>query len=273
MKYKTFLVIVFIAINVFSQHTYFLDEEISDIDSITYKRKCKNKMLKCFQINKSDTIYNVIYDKYKFGQLSESDNKRIRNEILRNRNFDGTIIIHYAYGLRNIDELQKYRIDQYYKSQKEQVPDSVKYSYENIQLLNKKMYYHIDKKSLIKRGHQKSKRVNKCIRKFEKKYNVNILHYYFGGNPEYTSNIAWIKDNNQIIKNYFFKYFASYHFVIIKPNGTYLQIGGVMPSSNFKRLIEYEDWSSFIEDLNKSNLKGKPIGFFNTKSTNTDVCN
>lgn len=270
MKNKVFFVLVFIWITAFSQQSYFLDKKMRDIDSLVYKNKCKNLMRKCYQIVKNDTIFNVIYDKYNIGQLTDYSNKRIRKEIFRNRNYNGTIIIHYGYKLNSISEIQKCKIDGFYKNNNvNKVSDSIKYSVKNIQSLKNKIHYPIDKKSLIKRGKQKSTRVNKCINKYQKKYDVAIFHYYFEGNPEFTSDLNWIKDKNKIIKNYFFKYFANYHFVIIKPNGQFIQIGGIMTPSNINKLIKRNDWSKIMEDLEKSEIKRKPIGFFKMPHNHT----
>ena len=72
-----------------------------------------------------------------------------------------------------------------------------------------------------------------------------------------------IKDNNKIIRNYFFKYFANYNFVLIQPDGEYLQIGGLLTSKKLKELLKNKDWSKYINDLRKSEISGKGIGFFN----------
>ncbi len=256
----------------FSQRVVFVDKDLKNVDSLTYKRTCKNSMLKCYSITKNDTIFNVVYNKYKFGKLSHYEYKRIHDEIYRNSNFKGTIIIHYGYNNRSLDEIQKQRIDNYYnkKLPNSTIPDSIKYSQKNIKALNKVFSgYSIIKKLIIKEGEQKSKRINKCIKKLKHKHDVDVLHYYFEGNPEYTHELDWIKDSNHLIRNYFFKFFANYHYVILKEDGQFFQIGGLITPKNIKKLLKTDDWSKYIQDLDKSYKRREPVGFFNMPHIHT----
>jgi hypothetical protein len=232
----------------FAQEISYVDSNMQELDSTTYKTKCKNEMMKCYQISRKDTIINILYNRFKFGKLSDYSYTRIKKEIYRGKVFEGMMLIHYSAYVRNNKEIKDYRIKKMKKF------DSLKYSYKK---------YETDLDKIISQGKKKSKKVNKCINKYESKFNIDVLHYYLEGNPEYTAKIDWKKDKNKIIKNYFFKYFSNYQFVLIKPDGEYLLIGSVLSPKKLKKLLKHSDWSKYIEDLKKSEKARKGIGFFN----------
>jgi len=248
MKRVLFLIFAFNTFFLFSQNHFYFDDELMDIDSVTYNKRCKNLMRKCYNVNKNDTLISVSYNRFNFGKLSPYSNKRIRKEIFRNNDFNGYIIIHYATHLKNYEEIKNIR------KQRKKRYDSINYP--------RKLDIELDYNKIMIEGKKNAKRINKCIKKLENKFDLRIFHYYSEGKPEYTSDLNWIYDKNKIIKNYFFNFYSNYHYVIIKPDGEYIQIGSLITPNKIKRLLKKKDWHKFKKDLKESKLAKKPKGFF-----------
>lgn len=286
MRYLLFTILLFFSIVIFSQpnksnpikskriKNVYLDIDLSEIDSTLYTIKCRNRMHKCLHYSNDSLSINAVYPKFKFGKLSGYSNKRIRKEIYRNKDFKGNIIIHYAYRLKPIDSILEYK-----RFRKFDVVNIKMNGLDTIKINDRKKVLHelinkieIERKKaqlttredVISDGKKLSKKNNKCIKKLKNKFDVDVFHYYFSGTPECTKDLHWIKDKNRLIKNYFFKYNKQFYFVIIKPDGEYLLIGDyLITPQNIKKLLKNSDWTSYKEDLKKSEKNKKPFGFFN----------
>jgi len=230
----------------------YIDESFKLIDSISFVNKCKNHMRKCTEIANKDTLILAVQKRFQFGKLSKYANKRIHNEIYRNKKFNGTIIIHYSHKLKSLDDVYMQTVNN--RKVKELI-------YRKKFKKNKTIS--IRKEDIVKKGRKIEKRVNKCINKYKKKFNVDVLHYYYEGTTDYTPEINWVKDKNLIIKNYFFKYIKQFYYVIIKPDGEYLLIGGLITPKKIKKILKNDDWSKYKEDLKKSESAREGVGFFN----------
>ncbi len=258
MRTTFFLLFLFLYITSFSQKNIFINKSLKYIDSTTYQLKCSKFNSKCFSISskKTDTIINVVYNKYKFGKLDTVNNQIVRNDIYKEGDKGFFIIIHYA------DTLNTYG---YYMKNRASI----------IKKIRKKLNYSdmITDKIIIKKHHLSNsfnehsnkiqKNNKKCIKKLRKK-NIDLLHYYNRGNTNLTK-IQWIKDEKKILKNYFFKFYPEYYFLFLKPSGEYFLAGGLITPSQIKKLVKHNNWNNFKKDLIESIQKNKPVGFFNVE--------
>lgn len=244
----------------FSQVNAYFNRDLKSIDISTYIRKCNRVALKCIHITmpESDTIFHVVYDKYKFGKLNKYHYNRIKNEIYRNEEFDGITILHYRDSLKTFENYTK-NIEI-----KNRELDSVNKQWENNYVDKWYVIKKLSKNKILKRRKYLTKRINKCIKKYKKKYNTNLIHYNgYGENDELLfPNFTWKKDKNKLIKNYFFKYVNQFYYVILKPDGEYMLIGGFINPNRIKKLLQKKDWSKIKEDLKKTYLLNKRTGFF-----------
>lgn len=258
---KLIIIIILLSVqsDAFSQVNAYFDRELKRIDISTYIRKCNRVALKCksFTIPKSDTIFHVVYDKYKFGKLNKYHYNRIKNEIYRNTNFNGIIMLHYRDSLITFDE---YRDDIEIKNKEY---DSINWRRER-HFVRRSDIKNKSKKDVLRNRKYLTKRINKCIKKYKKKYNTDLIHYYgYGKKDELLyPNFIWKKDENQLIKNYFFKYVSQFYYAIIKPDGEYMLIGDFISPNRIKKLLKKKDWSKIKISLKKTYKLKKNTSFF-----------
>ena len=97
-----------------------------------------------------------------------------------------------------------------------------------------------------------TKKMDKCSKKTEKKFNSRVFYTYKhdkGFLKDYPKH--WIKDNG-VVKNSFFKIMYESHLVILKPNGEYFLGGSHLSDDNLKKLLKNENWSVFKRDWKNS---------------------
>ena len=263
---KTSLTILtfLIALSSFSQmkvKNVFIDEEFIEIDSIQYSEKCKLHIYKCYGYRKDTIKINKVLNKYAFGQLSETELEQIKLVLKRDTNViiepNNSIIIKYIDSLFSFNSLRK-KYDSHGKKLKK---DNMYYKYKPF---TEKRYH-----SNLKKG---TKHINKCNKKYQNKYPVDILYMYRYAESslkEY-NHFNFFKDRN-VLQHQFFKILYNYHLLIIKPNGNYFLSGVRLNNKYVSRLLKQDDWNPYLKDLKLSKLAYPNYGYGIFKKTNPTI--
>lgn len=243
--YLTPLFLIFLSIT-FSQEKIYLDENIVKIDSSTYNNKCKNILLKCLEYKSDSLIMNKVLYKFQFGKLKPDEYNQIKNILSINSDKkikkDDFIIIKYYDSLLNFKRVNERHIIHLKKAEEQQTELNVR---------NK--YHEFNDKIFIKNRISWIKKTNKCIKRYEKKFQSKAFYIYKDEQNvvDKYENFNWIKDRG-VFKHTFFKIMFNYRFVIIKPDGEYFLSGGHLSDKRFEELLKNKDWSKFKQDWNDS---------------------
>ncbi len=252
------------------QKSTFLNKDLKKIDSIQYMKKCGTFNRKCYAIKMDDydTLVNVTYQRYHFGKLNNLQLQRIIKE-LDAKDVTKTYIVHY------IDALLDYNgyVNRQKKCYQKRINDSINFKNENPDYPK---YFYC--KSVLPKSQKdilkediKLRQILKKYQKKYRKYNTEIVHYYYSGNTGLFPSINWIKDNNKVFKNLLFKYYNQYSYAIIKPDGEYFLFESSINPKQLNKLIKNQNWKKYKDDLKRSELKNKPVGFFNVEHAHTPI--
>jgi len=245
----------------YSQEKVFLDENINKIDSLTYKNRCKNILLKCLEYKIKDLSINKILFKYQFGKLKSDEYLQIKNSLQIDSNKfikdDQYIIIKYYDSLFN------------YKTANNRHLSRVNKAKQNNSAYSKNFYHEFNNKIFLKERKDWIKKNRKCIKRYNSKFNSEVFYIYKAEQNviDKYENFNWIKDRG-LFKNKFFKIIGNFRFVIIKPDGEYFLGGGHLEDNRFEKLLKSKDWSNFKSNwhntYSKKELTGE--GIFKTIS-------
>lgn len=258
MKFLNLVFVLIFPLFLLSQNNsklIYLDEHYNEVDSLTYKKKCNSYFYKCLDYKKDSlTLKKVLYA-YSFGKLEQTELNQIKSILKSDSNIsisdDESIIIHFKDTLTGYPDFLKTQ-EMRVKALQKQFPD--------IQLEpHDEKFYQTRINSWIKSQ-------KKFINKYSKRFPVRFLYIYNfdkEGLKNY-KNFEWIKDNQGIVKNRFFKISNNHKLVLIKPNGNYFLIGGDFKPDNMRKLLKYEDWSTYLNnyELYKTNYQESGVGIF-----------
>ena len=245
------LLLIFYCSKNFSQNKIYLDENIIEIDSLEFIKKCKFKVFKCLVYKTDSIIINKVLNKYNFGKIKKKEYHQIRKLLIKNQNrlidSSSALLINYRDSLYDFITRKK-NFENHVKKH-----DSVKH----VSFSFKK--FDSNRKRWIKKQ-------KKCIKKVKRKHNAETFYVYnfdFGSIKDYPD-LNWIKDIG-VFKRVFFSVMYESSFLILKPNGNYFLSGGHLGDKMLKKLIRTENWTNFIKDLktSKKNKNTRGVGFFN----------
>lgn len=259
-RLKITLFLTFFCISLFSQKM-FIDENMIEIDSLTFNQKCKFNILKCL-IYKKDSVFeiNKVLYKYSFGKIKPTEaiqlKKLLKNSSSKEINPLSNIIIHYRDSLYNFQSHEK-KIKRHFKKHK------------NIH------HSRLTFKSFTSRRKKWIKKQRKCMKKVNDKFSTETFYVYKYDNNAANSyhNLHWIKDRG-LFKNKFFNIMYNTNLLVIKPNGDYFSSGGHLSKKMLFKLLKHSDWSSFKKDWKKSyqSLHKEGYGLFKKQKTHQSHC-
>ena len=276
MKGKIFTVFLFIILmsnQSMSQSKIYLDENMKMIDSIQFRNKCKNRIFKCLDYTKDTLTINKVLKKYSFGKIHKDEVNQIKLIFEKSTNkkisTSNSLIIVYRDTLMGYHDIKE-RID---KSTNRITTEANSNPIIRLGILKPIEPKYRDLDYFKKKKNKWYRLQKKCKEKIENTYSSNVYHVYNFNKNEDSLNreLNWIKDTG-VFKNKFFSVIYNYHTLIIKPNGEYFLKGGYLSDKKIYTLLNNDDWSQYIIDLNKSvnsnSING--FGFFESVQINTN---
>ncbi|MDT0293783.1 hypothetical protein ACFQ3R_10370 [Mesonia ostreae] len=274
LKIAAIIAILFFSGFASAQSYVFLDEDGKEVSAEAFGEKCDSNLLfNCTVIKQTKKLVVAqIRFKQKFGKISTQEmdqvRKLLRKDSGRELEKEKTLLISYYDSLADFkaskkmhDSLEKKFIDQYKNN-----ADQYKKDYKS-----EKVEYFIDFSREIFDDKIKDfvKDKNRCKKKFEKRFNVNVLFMHADNvvKEKQYSNFDWIQDrgviNTVFIKNDLQNPFISkkVRFLVIKPDGEYFISNNHFNENTkiLKKLLKNKDWSDYKEDYKKS-LYGNIMG-------------
>jgi hypothetical protein len=227
-----------------SKQTIFLNEELEQIDNITYAEQVLKSIYKEVIITKDSVIIKRLQKTYDFGSFNETELSQVHNILKKHLNikdFDKNIILilkdsllgytHYANAIQRRNKLDKTDL--------------------------------ISKKDYLKRMKNYDSKQKKC-KKFATKNNAIPIYTYLKDSdytfkPKHHTNYK-IPD---IIKSVFFKNVKNGH-IILKPNGQYFYYNR-LTEHLLKKMLN-SDWTEYIANFKrvKENPKAYSLDFVET---------
>lgn len=239
--------LLLITFSSFSQQKLYLDENLKQIDSATYSKKCKTYILKCLEYDADSLSVEKVLYKFSFGRVSQTKANKIISLLALDSGKKikkNDIIV-----LRYIDSLYNY--------------ETSKRNYDK-HITNHKNapHKHYDRKRYDKQKIKWDKSRYNCVKKFEKIEHIKVLHSvkHTQNDLNTYNNITIVKDR-RVLKNTFFKIIYNYNLLILKPNGEFFLSGGCLNNEKLKKLIKNDDWSTFRNDLKRSINGNSDTGF------------
>lgn len=265
---KTFLYIcLFSSFFSIAQNQVFIDENMQEIDSKTYFKKCKAYVLGCLEYKTKTLVVNKVYKHHNFGKISETEFQELKTLLGENSNDNindiQSIVLHFKDSLFGYNELTLRRLLLSKKESFEELNTN-----EQSKLLRKAKSIASGRISSHFK-HVKNSNV-KCKLFLEKNNSVDF--YIFNEDVNYIEkfgeNKYWIK-NDSLLEKLFFGKYPQVSYIIIKPNGNYFVSNRYISKSKYLQLIKKNDWSSFEQNLKLSIDKNSTfgIGFFNQRDT------
>lgn len=254
-----------------SQSSIYLDEQMNEIDSTLYFKKCKFSAFKCIEYKKDTLSINKILLLHYFGTIDKTQNNQIRSILSKDakRKIDNNsiIIVRYYDSILSYKTMKKKR-DVHVKIHEKGIDSAgIKSGIISHHKYNLKTY-HRNMKNWLKGQ-------NKCIRKFERIDNVDVFNVINNSqiNINNLSSISPIKDRN-VFKNTFFKILYQYRYLVLKPNGDYFLSGGHLSDKKLIKLLKEKNWENIIEDweisINRFPINGN--GFFKYDKVHQKHC-
>lgn len=236
----------------------YLDTNLNKISEEEFLTKKQSWVFYSKEVIKDGHVHQMLDYTFEMGQLDSIQNQSLRNDFAEiydiPKNRDETIFIHYR---KNLMGFLKAR--ERFGPVKVVVP----FSYDTIQYKMTKAHY-------LKRKTSYDQSVRKCS-KFNSKHKIAHLHLYKvdRGYEFDNMNFNWYKISERT-NSQFFNY-DKWAFLIIKPNGDYVQFSE-FPHSKIKQLLKKKDWSSIRKTYNRAieNSESKREGFFHNNWSEGD---
>jgi hypothetical protein len=246
-----------------------VDEDMNYIQKKTYKKKCKLNIYVCKR-HKTDTIIiNKVYDKYKFGRVSNDHLQEIKIFLFENTetkvNSMKNIIVKYndsLFGFREIEEKRK----KHYDKVSEKYKNSLTNSKKKFKIAK---YVPLTFKSYTKNHIDFIKTQQKCIKKVNEVFNSEAFYvYHFDqGHNTLWSDLNWIQDKTGVFKKYFFKIPDYDGMLILRPDGEFFVTNTHLSEKTLTKLLN-GDWSTLKKDWLKTKKEfiKKGYGFFEAEN-------
>lgn len=273
-KYIIFSLFLFISFNGICQEKIYLDENMKELDYISYTKKCDAHIYKCIEFKTDTFAINKMVYKHQFGTITPSEYIQVKSILSKDSKEkikqNAVIVVKYSDSLYSYNTTKKKHnslIAFHQKAVYDTASNTMKYHKINYKTYNLNTYNKNCKNWL--------KEQNKCIKKFEKIDNINVIHSYLHKEKN-TYNYAdfhFVKDRG-ILKNTFFKIVKNFNVLILKPNGEYFLSGGHLEDKKIKKLLKDSDWSNYIQDWETTVTKypKSGFGFFKKKLNHETHC-
>jgi molybdopterin synthase catalytic subunit len=256
------------------QEKIYLDENMKEMDYISYAKKCDAHIYKCMEYKTDTFSINKIMYKHTFGKITPTEYVQVKNILSKDSkeiiNKNTIIVVKYSDSLYSYNST-KQKFDNLVIEHRKAVYDTAS----NTMKYHKINYKNYNLNTYNKNCEKWLKEQNKCIKKFEKIENTNVIYSYLHKEKN-TYNYAdfnFVKDRG-ILKNTFFKIVQNFDLLILKPNGEYFLSGGHLDDKKIKKLLKDADWSNYIEDW-KTTVTKYPksgFGFFEMKLNHETHC-
>lgn len=251
-SFKT-LFIFLISFSIQSQTKVYVDENMKEIDSVNFYKKCDARVFNCVEYKKDSLIVNKIHNRFKFGKISKEEYDQIRLLLMKKGNTqitaDQILVIEHTDTIGgsyasyvNIQKSRNNKLKQKNTSIKEKDIKSEK-AYNKFYLTQ-------------------MKRPAKCVKRFEKKFNTRVfMTYNHGGDKKYQfKGINWIEYPGIIIPKFLNQIYKG-HYVILKPDGEYFVASLLMRDVILEELFKDSDWTKHKNDLIKSKTQDLRYGY------------
>lgn len=249
----TFLFSFILTHQLTAQQELYFDEASNQINKAEFEQKCNsNYIYKCIAYPTDTLVVNKVFFKYQFGKLNVEEFQQIRKLLIKDGEYkigENDIII-----IKKIDSLWNYNRE--VKLHKIHEKKYKEYKAINDSLGYEKHHFHehdFNKEIFEKNLNSWIKQNQKCIDKFERKFNTKVI-FLHEDNINFENvydDFSWVKDRG-VIKRLFFKSNNVHDLLIIKPDGEYFLSGSHFIDRYLKKLLRHEDWSKFKKDFEKS---------------------
>ncbi len=226
-----------------SQNEVYIDEQMQELDSLSYEKKCKEIAFKCHKYDTDFITINKVLTKYAFGSITPDEATQLRKLLIldsgKDIKKDDAILVSYTDSLRSFKTILK-NSNRHIK-----MHDSINKASKNLRTTHR-LY---TKNKYLKNLKKYVKRTNKCIKKYEQRQSVSV-HYAYGDGQNVADNykgMIFIKDRG-ILKATFFNIIYNYNLLLLKPDGDYFLSGGHLSDDMLLDLIKDEDWTKHKAD-------------------------
>lgn len=241
-----------------AQKEIYLDENNKSVNRTNYLQKCKAQIFKCYTYSTDSIKVNKVLHKFGFGKITPTEASQLRLLLSQRTKSEidssATLVITYRDTLfgfehrlaRHEKHLRQVKEGSYEEPPMPEISGNVK-----VRPIrhNHKPY---TRKKFNKTINAAVKKMNKCSKKTERKFNSRVFYTYkydkgfLKDHPKH-----WVKDNG-VIKSSFFKIMYESHLVILRPNGEYFLGGSHLSDEHFKKLLKTKNWSLFERDWKNS---------------------
>lgn len=180
---------------VVSKDTIYIDEDNKIINSEIFKDKILSEYYYANLYETDENFYGKLQWTHFIGKLNQLQKAQLFQELKIKHQVDTSkvMVIHYLDTLKSKTELKR---STYYEENRNQ---------------------HINHETYPEQHQQ-------CLKKFKKRQNTNVYHFYNYQNNHQTTikNLIWHQDSNKRFKSFFKKNNEISHTIIILPDGYYL---------------------------------------------------
>lgn len=256
MKQLLFAFLLFIILQFQAQKNIFLEENLTNIDSISYHKKCTRTIVNCvkYNYNKDTTVY-AIQKKYAFNKFSNKKIKLIERVLNDGRKLEKRILVKSHDSIALITDLlyrANYKVVSELKDEKNNITLEIKkerYAKKTFTITNNFL-----KKYQLLLGKKK-----RCLKKFYKK-NIDIVYKTDKGFIKLYPKVKiydYEHDSLQICD--FRDPFRDNIF--IRPNGQYFKFMRGVTKNKLNKILKAKKWNKYKVSLDES-LNHSKDGFF-----------
>lgn len=256
MKQLLFAFLLFVILQIHAQKIIFLGENLTNIDSISYHKKCTRTIVDCvkYKYNK-DTIVYAIRKKYVFNKFLNKKIKLIEHVLNDGKKLERRILVKSHDSIALITDLlyrANYKVVSDIKDEKNNITLEIKkkrYTKESFTITNnflKKHQLFLDKKK-------------RCLKKLHKK-EIDVI---------YRTDKGFIKLYPKV-KIYDYKHDSLQVFdfmdpirgsIIVRPNSQYFKFRRGITKNKLNKILKAKKWNKYKVSLDES-LNQCKDGFF-----------
>ena len=262
-KYFILLITLFPLMSLSQSKEIFIDENMVEIDSLTFNKKCSSRVLKCLKYQDSTLIVNKAHRVFKFGKVSSQEYNQIRLLLIKKSKLeispDQIIVIKHVDSIGGSYQAYLKKREENSHNRPVFVTSNVSENNRPIKIrvpgtLSEKQYDMFQRRGIAKYA--------KCVKKFERKYNSRVITTYkFNGNKkDLYKSINWV-DYPGIIIPKFLNSVKNGRYLIIKPDGEYFVASRKMGDSSLEKLFKDQNWTKHKEHLERSETENSKIGY------------
>ncbi|MCB0463955.1 MAG: hypothetical protein R2816_07880 [Flavobacteriaceae bacterium] len=256
------LFLLLISFSIQGQTKVFVDENMQEIDSISFYKKCDARVFKCLTYNTDSLIVNKVHNRFKFGKVSTEEYNQVRLLLMKKGNFiidkKEILVIEKIDTIGGSYSSYLNHMRKYHKKDSNKNTDSTNSSSNGIKVyLNNKQVKptpKIKSKKSYNRSYKAHMKIPaKCKKKFEKKFSTSVFTMYKHNTHENElPKTLDLINHSEIIENTFFNQIDSAHFVILKPDGEYFISSVLFKDSYLLGFFKNDNWEKHKKDLELS---------------------